>query len=59
LLKFHPPYRLSVRDVVAVALLLTIIILLGLRAHQKIAPIVAVRQPPISLSVAALPGYAL
>lgn len=59
MLRPHPPYRLSTRDVVAVALLLTIITLVGLGARQMIAPLVALRQPPISLSHAALPAYAL
>jgi NitT/TauT family transport system permease protein len=59
MLKPHPPYRLSVRDIVAVAMLLTIIILVGLGARQMVAPLAALHQPPVSLSLSALPGYAL
>ncbi len=47
------------RDVVATLLVLGIVILLGSGARQMIAPFVTAQQPRISLSPAALPGYAL
>jgi len=47
------------RDLVATALLVAIIVLLGLGARQMLAPFVVERQPEISLSPAALPAYAL
>jgi NitT/TauT family transport system permease protein len=47
------------RDLIAVALLLVIVILVGSGAHQMIAPLTAGQQPEISLSPAALPAYAL
>ena len=47
------------RDAVAMALVLSILIGLGLGARQMVAPLVASRQPQISLSPAVLPGYAL
>ena len=47
------------RDLVAVALILVIIILVGLGARQMIAPLTAGQPPEISLSPAVLPAYAL
>ena len=47
------------RDLVAVALLVTIIILLGSGARQMLAPLTVGQQPEITLSPAALPAYAL
>jgi len=47
------------RDLVAVALILVIIILVGSGARQMIAPLTAGQSPEISLSPAVLPAYAL
>lgn len=47
------------RDVVATALLVAVIVLLGSGARQMIAPLSPAELPEISLSPAALPGYAL
>jgi len=47
------------RDLVAVALLVVIIILMGSGARQMLAPLTAGQQPEISLSPTALPAYAL
>ena len=47
------------RDLVAVALFLVIVILVGSGARQMIAPLTAGQQPEISLSPTALPAYAL
>ena len=47
------------RDAIATLLVLAIVILVGSGAHQMVAPFVAAQQPRISLSPAALPGYAL
>jgi len=47
------------RDLVALALLVTIIVLLGAGARHMIAPLSAGGQPEISLSPTVLPGYAL
>ncbi len=47
------------RDLAAVLLVLTIIILIGAGARQMVAPLVAGQQPEISLSPSALPAYAL
>ena len=47
------------RDAVATLLVLAIVILLGSGAHQMVVPFVTTQQPRISLSPAALPGYAL
>ena len=47
------------RDVAAVILVVTIIVLIGAGARQMVAPLVAAKQPEISLSPMALPGYAL
>ena len=49
----------SWRDVVAIALVLGIVLLLGSGARQMVAPFVAAHQPEISLSPAALPFYTL
>jgi len=49
----------SWRDLVAVFLVLTVVILLGSGARQMVAPFVVAQQSEISLSPAALPGYAL
>jgi len=47
------------RDLVALALLLALILLLGSGAHQMLGPFATAQQPEISLSAAALPAYAL
>ena len=47
------------RDVTAAAIVLAILILAGAGARQMVAPLIATRQPAISLSPAALPLYAL
>ncbi len=47
------------RDLAAVVLVLTIIMLLGAGARQMVAPLVAGQEPEISLSPVALPEYAL
>jgi NitT/TauT family transport system permease protein len=47
------------RDLAAVLLVLTIIILVGAGARQMVAPLVAGEQPEISFSPLALPTYAL
>jgi NitT/TauT family transport system permease protein len=47
------------QDLVATVLLVGTIVLLGLIARQMLAPFAAARQPEISLSLAALPSYAL
>jgi len=47
------------RDLAAVVLVVTIIILVGAGARQMVAPLVAGQQSDISLSPMALPGYAL
>ena len=47
------------RDLAAILLVLTIIILVGAGARQMVAPLVAGEQPEISLSPLALPAYAL
>jgi NitT/TauT family transport system permease protein len=49
----------SWRDGVALVLVLTIMLLVGLNARHLFEPFTAVHQPPISLSPSALPGYAL
>jgi len=47
------------RDLAAILLVLGIVILLGVGAHQMIAPFVVAQQPEISLSPGALPLYTL
>ncbi|HXX52567.1 MAG TPA: ABC transporter permease subunit [Xanthobacteraceae bacterium] len=47
------------RDLVALALLLALILLLGSGARQMLGPFTAAQQPEISLSATALPAYAL
>jgi NitT/TauT family transport system permease protein len=47
------------RDAVAVLLVLSVLILLGLGGRQMVGPFVPGRQPQISLSPNVLPGYAL
>jgi len=47
------------RDLIAVALIVAIILLVGSGASQMLAPIAAIHQPDISLSPTALPNYAL
>ena len=54
-----PPPVPSWRDLAAILLVLGIVILLGVGAHQMVAPFVAEHQPEISLSPAALPLYTL
>jgi NitT/TauT family transport system permease protein len=53
------PRAANWQDVLATALLVATIVLLGLGARQMLAPFMAARQPEISLSPAALPVYAL
>jgi NitT/TauT family transport system permease protein len=53
---YQPP---NWRDLVAVALIVAIILLIGSGASQMLAPIAAIHQPDISLSPTALPNYAL
>jgi NitT/TauT family transport system permease protein len=47
------------RDLATLALLLALILLLGSGARQMLGPFTAAQQPEISLSVTALPAYAL
>ena len=47
------------RDLVALALIVAIILLIGSGARQMLAPVAAAKQPEISLSPAVLPNYAL
>lgn len=47
------------RDLVAVALVLAVMILLGSGARQMVAPFAVAHQPEISLAVSTLPDYAL
>jgi NitT/TauT family transport system permease protein len=47
------------RDIAAALMLMGIVILMGVGAHQMVAPFVAAHQPEISLSPAALPLYTL
>ena len=49
----------SWRDLAAVLLVLGVVILVGIGAHQMVAPFVAEHQPEISLSPLALPLYTL
>jgi NitT/TauT family transport system permease protein len=49
----------SWRDLVATLLVLGMVILLGIGAHEMVAPFVAAHQAKISLSPAALPFYTL
>ncbi len=53
------PRRVNWRDLAALLLIVTIIILLGSGARQMLAPIGAAQQAEISLSPSALPSYAL
>jgi hypothetical protein len=53
------PRAANWQDVLATALLVATIVLLGLGARQMLAPFMAARQPEISLSPAVLPVYAL
>jgi NitT/TauT family transport system permease protein len=53
------PRTANWQDVLATALLVATIVLLGLGARQMLAPFMAARQPEISLSPAVLPVYAL
>ena len=53
------PHLPGWRDLAAVLLVLGVVVLLGLSAHQMVAPLVIAHQPAISLSPAALPLYAL
>ncbi len=50
---------LSWRDAAAMVLLLAVLVLVSMGAHAVSAPFVMAHQPTISLSPAALPGYAL
>src|SRR5450830_508896 len=47
------------RDLFAIVLVLTVILLLGSGARQMLMPFTVTHQPEISLSIAALPNYAL
>src|SRR5208282_1606212 len=47
------------RDLIAVVLVLTILVLIGTGARQMVGPLVVAQAPQISLSPAALPFYAL
>ncbi|MFZ6687598.1 ABC transporter permease [Undibacterium sp. SXout11W] len=47
------------RDLFAILLVLTVVILLGSGARQMLQPFAVAHQPEISLSVSALPNYAL
>jgi NitT/TauT family transport system permease protein len=49
----------SWRDLIAITLVITIVVLLGSGARQMIAPLIAARGATISLSPAVLPDYAL
>jgi NitT/TauT family transport system permease protein len=49
----------SWRDIAAALMVMGIVILMGVGAHQMVAPFVAAHQPEISLSPAALPLYTL
>jgi NitT/TauT family transport system permease protein len=53
------PIRANWRDIVALALIVVVIVLLGSAARQMVAPLAAGRGPQISLSPAVLPSYAL
>ena len=53
------PRTANLRDLVAVALLVAIIILVGSGARQMLAPLTAGQPPEISLSPTALPAYAV
>ena len=53
------PHVPSWRDPAATLLVLATVILLGVGAHQMVAPFAVAHQPPISLSPAALPLYTL
>ena len=55
---WRPPVP-SWRDLAAILLVLGIVILVGVGAHQMVAPFAAEHQPEISLSPAALPLYTL
>ncbi|MFZ6863042.1 ABC transporter permease [Undibacterium sp. Ji67W] len=47
------------RDLFAILLVLTVVILLGSGARQMLQPFAVAHQPEISLSISALPNYAL
>ena len=49
----------SWRDLAALLLVLGLVVLLGLGAHQMVAPFVIAQQPKIFLSPLSLPGYGL
>jgi NitT/TauT family transport system permease protein len=53
------PRRANWRDLAALFLIVTIILLIGTGARQMLAPLTAAQQPEISLSPSALPSYAL
>jgi len=53
------PQRANWRDLVALVLIVTSILLIGSGARQMFAPFAAAHQPEISLSPSALPNYAL
>jgi len=53
------PRRANWRDLAALVLIVTIILLIGTGARQMLAPFTAAQQPEISLSPSALPSYAL
>ena len=49
----------SWRDLAALLLVIDLVVLLGLGAHQMVAPFVIAQQPKIFLSPLSLPGYGL
>jgi len=53
------PHGPNWRDLIALALIVAIILLLGSAGHQMLAPFTAAQQPDISLAPSALPNYAL
>jgi NitT/TauT family transport system permease protein len=53
------PRRANWRDLVALVLIVTIIVLFGSAARQMLEPFAVARRPEISLSPAMLPAYAL
>ena len=55
---WHPP-RANWRDLVALALIVIIIILIGSGTRQMLAPLAVGKLPEISLSPSVLPNYAL
>ena len=46
-------------DIVAIPLVLGVLTIIAVGAHQMVAPIEAIQQTPVSLDIANLPDYAL